>query len=103
MSDGADVEEVVGDPPASEPEATISTAALPKGNPLRWKRGGVVALVGALAAIWLMCSDAHTPGGVSLGVLAVLVATVGVVDLLGTFDDADEHVGSAASLSALRT
>ena len=55
---------------------------LPKGNPLRWKRGGITALVGGLGAFLLMAHNAQLRFGVPLGFLFMIVATWGVLDFV---------------------
>lgn len=77
-----------------------SAPLLPKGNPLRMARGGVTAAAGSLLAILLMGHTAQLRLGVPLGVLFVVVAAWGVMDLLGSFDDADERVAASITLSA---
>ena len=66
---------------------------------MRWGRGGVLALVGACLTIWLMAWDVHVAFGVPLGFLAVLTSTIGVLDLLGSFDD--RNPAGTTSLRAL--
>src|SRR5262249_49341865 len=74
---------------------------LAKGNPLRRVRGGVTAGVGGILAFLLMAHNGQLRFGVPLGVVFVLVATWGIMDLLGTFDDAEEHVANRTTLDAL--
>jgi 4-amino-4-deoxy-L-arabinose transferase-like glycosyltransferase len=94
--------------PASESEAKKASAAdsesepereddedkedrlLAKGNPPRWKRGGLTALVGGFGAFLLMAHNGQLRFGVPLGFLFMLVATWGVLDIAGSFDDAGE-------------
>lgn len=64
------------------------------GNRPRLVRGGALTLLGGLAALRLMGADRHVPLGVPLGIVAVLVATLGVLDLLGSFDDAESRVAA---------
>jgi 4-amino-4-deoxy-L-arabinose transferase-like glycosyltransferase len=63
------------------------------GNPLRWKRGGITAFVGGFFAFLLMANTGQLRLGVPLGFVCMLVATWGVLDLAGTFDDAVEPAG----------
>mgnify|MGYP000193282246 CR=1 FL=1 len=65
---------------------------LPPGNPLRVVRGGSAIAGGVLAALILMALRPQYRLGVPLGFLAILIATFGVLDLCGTFDDPDERV-----------
>jgi len=86
------------EPEAAEPDARDDKERLlPKGNPLRWKRGGITALVGGLGAFVLMAHDAQLRLGVPLGFLFMLVATWGVLDICGTFDDAAEAAGKVST------
>src|SRR5262249_25518756 len=74
-----------------------------KGNPPRFLRGGLTALVGGLAAFTLMAAEAQLRWGIVLGFLAVFVATFGVLDLVGSFDDAEENVAHRTTLFDLRS
>ncbi len=78
-----------GDEIAAEPAKKEKTdeRALPRGNPPQWKRGGLTALAGGLAAFLLMAHNGQLRLGVPLGFVFMLVATWGVLDLAGTFDD----------------
>ena len=96
--DGATAQPERAAPPAAP--RVDSAPLLPKGNPLRMARGGVTAAAGSLLAILLMGHTAQLRLGVPLGVLFVVVAAWGVMDLLGSFDDADERVAASITLSA---
>ena len=77
---------------AAEPEEKKETETekervLPKGNPLRWKRGGITALIGGLGAFLLMAHNGQLRFGVPIGFLFMLATTWGVLDLCGSFDD----------------
>ncbi|HVY47199.1 MAG TPA: glycosyltransferase family 39 protein [Minicystis sp.] len=87
--------------PTDEGGEDEQDALLPDGNPLRIARGGALLATGALVAFVLMTVKAQLRFGVPLGALAVFVATAGVLDLLGTFDDADELVAGRATLREL--
>jgi len=93
--------------PAAAPEATATAEKgdplLARGNPLRLVRGGVTAAAGGLLAFLLMANSVQLRFGVPLGTVFVAVAAWGVMDLLGTFDDADVHVARRTTLAALRT
>src|SRR5439155_16206327 len=65
---------------------------VPRGNPLRRARGGITAGAAGLLAFVLMAHNGQLRWGVPLGVLCCLVAAWGVMDVLGTFDDASENV-----------
>jgi 4-amino-4-deoxy-L-arabinose transferase-like glycosyltransferase len=74
---------------------TAEAEALPGGRPgnsLRWARGGSLVLVGAVAALILMSKQAQWRWGVPLGTALVGLSSLGAMDLLGTFDDADSSV-----------
>ena len=86
------------DPPAPPSD---ETPLLAPGNPPRWLRGGLTALVPSLLAVWLMAFDRHVAGSVLLGLLMVAIAAFGVLDLLGSFDDRGSDDGGAVSLAAL--
>jgi 4-amino-4-deoxy-L-arabinose transferase-like glycosyltransferase len=73
-----------------------------KGNRPRFVRGGLTALVGGLVAFTLMTAEAQLRWGVLLGLGAVLVATFGILDLVGSFDDPDHDVAHRTSLSDLK-
>jgi len=81
-----------------EPETEV---LLPPGNPLRVVRGGSALAGGVLAAFILMALRPQYRLGVPLGFLAILVATFGVLDLCGTFDDPDERVAKRVDLRDL--
>ncbi len=85
-------------PGSSRPEAT---RLVRRGNPLRLVRGGATALVGSVIAVMLMGHSGQFRWGVPFGALFVAIACWGVMDLLGTFDDADDQVAESTTLSAL--
>jgi len=71
---------------------------LRRGNPLRWARGGVTALVASLLALLMMAHPGQLRWGVPLGSLFIVIASWGVMDFLGTFDDGDERVAGSHAL-----
>ncbi len=90
------------------PAATNANAAasdevplLLKGNPPRWLRGGVTAGIGAFFAFLLMAHNGQLRAGVPLGLFFVLVTTWGILDVVGSFDDADEHVARRGTLATI--
>lgn len=85
--------------PVAEPEA--EPPLLPVGNPLRLARGSIAVAVGVLGAFALMAVRAQLRFGVPLGALAVFIATFGALDLVGSFDDAEERVAGRATLAQL--
>ena len=73
---------------------------LPRGNPLR-RRAIITMLAGGLPGFLLMAKNGQNSWGVPAGLLCMLVLTWGIMDFLGTFDDADEHVASSATLAVI--
>jgi len=71
------------------------------GNPLQLVRGAGTLAAGALVAFLLMALRPQYRIGVPLGVIAILVATFGVLDLCGTFDDPEERVEKRSTLADL--
>ena len=59
---------------------------VPPGNRLR-PRGLLLLALGLLVLLWLMASDRHFAFSVPLGAVAALLAALGVLETLGTFDD----------------
>jgi 4-amino-4-deoxy-L-arabinose transferase-like glycosyltransferase len=78
-----------------------STPLLHKGSPLRLMRGGITAAVGGIVSFLLMAHRGQMRIGVPLGILFIAIATWGLMDLLGTFDDPDQRVEGRTTLSAL--
>lgn len=74
---------------------------LTRGNPLRKKRGLLALFGGAVPAFLLMARNGQSGWGIPVGFLFVCIAAFGVMDLLGTFDDADENVATTTTLRAL--
>lgn len=60
---------------------------LARGNPLRFRRGLVATLAGAVPAFLLMAKSGQSGWAFPVGFLALCIAAFGVMDLLGTFDD----------------
>jgi 4-amino-4-deoxy-L-arabinose transferase-like glycosyltransferase len=83
-----------------EPKAE-SARLVRRGNPLRLVRGGVTTLVGSLVALVLMGRPTQLRWGVPAGTLFIIVASWGVMDLLGTFDDAEDRAVGSTTLEAL--
>ena len=73
-----------------------------KGNHPRLLRGGLTALLGGVCAFTLMAAEAQLRFGILLGVAAVAVATFGMLDFVGSFDDPDDSVAHRTSLSELQ-
>ena len=84
-----------------QPAPSEWSAALPKGNPLRLVRGGVTAFLGSLVAFLIMAADAQFRFGVPVAIVAIAVASFGILDLVGTFDDPDERVVKRTTLAQL--
>jgi 4-amino-4-deoxy-L-arabinose transferase-like glycosyltransferase len=74
---------------------------LAKGNPLRRLRGGLTATLASFFVFLLMAHDAQLRAGVPLGIVFVAIATFGVMDFLGTFDDPSEYVATRTTLASL--
>lgn len=74
---------------------------LPRGNPLRRKRGLLITLAGAIPAFLLMAKNGQNAWGVPVGFLFIAVCAFGLMDLLGTFDDDDAQVATTTTLGAL--
>ena len=105
-------------PPSDEPEETAARDSdapeepkktepekeriLPKGNALRWKRGGITALVGGLGAFLLMAHNGQLRFGVPIGFSFMLVVVWGVLDLCGSFDDDVEPAGRLDTQQIIR-
>jgi 4-amino-4-deoxy-L-arabinose transferase-like glycosyltransferase len=83
-------------PPASEEEPL-----LPEGNPIRPIRGLLAVGAGLFVTFCLMADVEQRRLGVPLGALGILVATFGVLDLVGSFDDPDDRVAGRTTLRAL--
>ena len=73
-------------------------ALLPLGNPLRFVRGPLAIVIGALTAFCLMAVKSQYRFGVPIAALGIFVATFGVLDLAGSFDDPDDRVAGRATL-----
>jgi 4-amino-4-deoxy-L-arabinose transferase-like glycosyltransferase len=89
------------DADADREEDDDEEALLPTGNPLRFGRGPIAIFLGLFGAVCLMAVKAQLRFGVPLGALAVFIATFGILDLLGTFDDPDDRVAGRATLRAV--
>ncbi|MBS2018028.1 MAG: glycosyltransferase family 39 protein [Deltaproteobacteria bacterium] len=74
---------------------------LPRGNPLRVKRGLIALVLGGLPAALLMAKNGQSSWGVPVGMLFVAIAAWGVMDLLGSFDDPEERVRERLTLGDL--
>jgi 4-amino-4-deoxy-L-arabinose transferase-like glycosyltransferase len=87
--------------PEAEKTPIEGDALLAKGNPLRMARGGVTAGIAIFQAYLLMAHNGQLRIGVPVGVLLVAIATFGVLDVLGSFDDAAENIATETTLGAL--
>lgn len=96
------VAEAVAPPSTKKPEKEEGERLLVKGNPPRWKRGGITAFGGGFLAFLLMAHNGQLRIGVPLGFLFMLVATWGVLDCAGSFDDAVEPAGKIDSQKLVR-
>src|SRR3984957_13659623 len=77
------------------------TPLLRRGNPLRWTRGGITALLGTIFTMLLMAKQGQWRWGVPLGAVFTLIASWGVMDLMGTFDDPDDRLERSTRLGDL--
>jgi hypothetical protein len=91
------------DGPSKGPSDKEATPLVRRGNPLRLARGGLTVLLGSFFALLLMAEARQLRWGVPLGGLFVAIASVGVMDLLGTFDGRSPLWPSRASSSAPRS
>lgn len=101
-ADGAEDDEPAKSGPTPREDEGEPKDVLPRGNPLRVKRGVLVTLAGALPAFVLMAKNSQASWGIPVGLLFVAVAAWGVMDLLGTFDDGDEHVAGSVDVAEVR-
>jgi 4-amino-4-deoxy-L-arabinose transferase-like glycosyltransferase len=72
------------------------------GNPLHPVRGTLLALTGGLVALVPMALETQFRWGVPLGILGIFVATTGVLDFMGTFDDPDDRVARQVTLAEIK-
>jgi 4-amino-4-deoxy-L-arabinose transferase-like glycosyltransferase len=100
-----------GDPLATDGSDVVDAKPLlTPGNPLRPLRGGITAAIGAIGAFVLMAVHGHAfligsiswSPSVPLGIALCIVCVWGLMDLMGTFDDADERIASTHALGDLR-
>ncbi len=113
--DDANAPGAESDPPASERDANAKDATkakdgddgeeegdfLPRGNPLRKKRGLIAILAGGIPAFLLMAKNAQHGWGIPVGFLLVAVCAFGVMDFCGSFDDDDREPLTTTTLRAL--
>lgn len=74
---------------------------LHKGNPLRWVRGGGTAAVGIAGAFLLMAHNGQLRVGVPAGAVFCAIGAWGIMDLLGSFDDAADRLAHKTTLGSL--
>jgi 4-amino-4-deoxy-L-arabinose transferase-like glycosyltransferase len=86
--------------PSREEGAGVASAGalLRRGNPLRLVRGGSVFVSASFLAFLLMARAGQWRWGVPAGAVLVTMASWGLMDLLGTFDDPDDRVVRSATL-----
>jgi 4-amino-4-deoxy-L-arabinose transferase-like glycosyltransferase len=81
-------------PEAEPPQLPALQEEKPSGNPFR--SSAVAPLtVGVLGAVLLMSHRGHVRFGIPLGFLFVVIATFGLLDLFGTFDDPQREQGES--------
>ncbi|HEX7662925.1 MAG TPA: glycosyltransferase family 39 protein, partial [Polyangiaceae bacterium] len=76
---------------------------VPPGNPLRWGRGGVTAAIGLFLAFLVMANSGQLRWGVPLGTIFLAIAAWGIMDLVGSFDDAEKTAEGESLLVASHT
>jgi 4-amino-4-deoxy-L-arabinose transferase-like glycosyltransferase len=69
---------------------------------LRVLRGGLIAAAGATATFLLMADDAQLRVGIAAGALAVAVCAIGLMDLMGSFEDDGPPTSSVDALDLAR-
>jgi 4-amino-4-deoxy-L-arabinose transferase-like glycosyltransferase len=95
------------DLPSTKKGLWASVRSAPKtppllGNSLHPIRGTLITAAGAFSAFVLMALDAQFRWGVPLGFLGIFVASVGVLDFMGSFDDPDERVAERVTLGEVK-
>jgi 4-amino-4-deoxy-L-arabinose transferase-like glycosyltransferase len=85
---------------AVEPAGGEAPSA-PAGNPLHRVRGTLITLLGALVPFFFMASDRRWSTSVALGTLGCAISVLGMLDLLGTFDDPEQKVVARPDRSRL--
>jgi 4-amino-4-deoxy-L-arabinose transferase-like glycosyltransferase len=81
--------------PERDPAATRPKA------PLHPVRGSLLTLIGVAAPFLIMAADRHFSFSVPVGFVSLLIATCGVLDLLGTFDERARERTTQLELGAL--
>ncbi|MFI5299781.1 MAG: glycosyltransferase family 39 protein, partial [Polyangiales bacterium] len=105
------VEAEAGAPPATTkaepaktdgPEFVSPFGFLYGGHARRWMRGGLTFLFGCLGAFWQMARETQYQWrwGVPVGFIFTLIATIGALDLFGTFDDVVAWVRAPRRIAA---
>ena len=97
-SDRAPAETAADAPPPADAEK--DSDILPRGNRLRL-RSAIIIAAGLIPAFLLMAKNGQNAWGVPVGLIFIAIAGWGVMDLLGTFDDADEHVAGRTTLATV--
>ena len=83
---------------ASEARTELAGPLLRRGNRPRIVRGGTALLVGSFFTFLLMARTGQWRWGVPAGAVLVTIASWGLMDLLGTFDDPDDRVLRSSTL-----
>jgi 4-amino-4-deoxy-L-arabinose transferase-like glycosyltransferase len=91
------------DAAAPEAEEPGPPDLLPRGSPPEWLRGGAAAMLGAFVSIAVMGLDVQLRWGWVAGLLGVIVASWGVLDMVGSFGDPEARVVSRRTLGDLQT
>ncbi|MCL2725296.1 MAG: glycosyltransferase family 39 protein [Polyangiaceae bacterium] len=74
---------------------------VPRGNPLRKKRGLITLVAGGIPAFLLMAKNGQNAWGVPAGFFFVAVCAFGVMDFMGSFDDTNEEPAARTTLANL--
>jgi hypothetical protein len=70
-------------------------------RPMHWVRGPLVTVLGCLLPFCTMAYEDRWRLSVPVGFIGCLVATWGILDWLGTFDEPEEHVVHRTNLKTL--
>jgi len=97
----AKADEAAAAPIEKPPTEGETPPLLRRGNPMRWLRGGLTAVLGSFFALLMMAHPGQLRWGVPIGALLICIASWGVMDLLGTFDDRDDRVATSNTLGQL--
>jgi 4-amino-4-deoxy-L-arabinose transferase-like glycosyltransferase len=91
------------DAPASAAEAAPAPVEAPLQAPV-WHRvrGGIVLAVGALSTFVLMANEEQLPHGAAIGIATTLLATIGLLDMLGLLAARSRRPSELAAATGVR-